>query len=136
MRTKTVTMDGADYKIAPLTFDQVDRYIENIPDGPEQAAKIKERSFWMVCWALNNALGIPDEDDQQTLEGMADVTTGTSKPWTPTRLRKEMDIPFFNELSKEILILSGLRSAITPKAEEQTVGESPAGAPPAAEIVH
>lgn len=111
VRIKKFEMDGVVLPYAPLTLEQVEAYVaplENI-DAAGGAGKI--RSYDLICNGLNNALpaDAPEADK-----------------WTPTRVRAELDLPLFDKLRNEILLLSGFAIQLDDKVA--VPGESSAAA--------
>src|SRR5271154_3437424 len=101
MRRKTITLDGAEFVISPLTLEQVDRYTTPIVDFEKmdtdaKRKSLRERSYQMICDALNNAIdphGLPlnvvyGEGNREAPKTRADL-------WTPARIYKEIDLVTF-----------------------------------------
>jgi hypothetical protein len=89
MRVHEVYMDGISVRIAPLTFDETEQYIEeNRASAKHTHREWTERSLETVCRALNKAAG--------------------REAWTIERIKSELDLAFFLYLHEQILNKSGL----------------------------
>jgi hypothetical protein len=103
-RKKKVAIDGAEFVIAPLTIEQVERLIAPLEDLQKDQAAIAG-VYDLVCTGLNNATGL----------------SGDSESWTKDRIKREIDQFTLAWLQNQILEFSGLRA--------QPEGESSAAAP-------
>ncbi len=107
VRTRVVAQDGAEFKIAPLTLDQIDEYVAPLGDIADQKKVGFKKGFQVVCFGLNNALP----------EGSAD----TDK-WTEERVKNEIDLVMFERLQNEIIEFSGFKLDKTAINTAGTVG--------------
>lgn len=102
-RTKTITLDGASFTIAPLTLEQAETWKNDVSksaaptvegqSAPDTLKTIYAPSLeFVVCPALNNvlAIGIPAE-----------------QRWTVDRCYRELDQMLIDWLFKEILTFCG-----------------------------
>lgn len=101
-RTKTITIEGESFLIAPLNIDQVEEYLlAELP--PEADQKYwRNRSLMLIALSLNNASGASNGDSE-----------------TVETLRKRLDLVSLNALHTAVLDLSGLRT----KSPEEQPGE-------------
>src|SRR5690242_14207275 len=112
MRKITVSYDGAEFVIAPLTVKQYRELIvrgapkTNATDSDEsKIAAFDAYAFRIICASLNRADG-------------SDLTDNPS--WTPDACESELDRWLMRQLLDDILRVSGL------KAETATAGEQTA----------
>jgi hypothetical protein len=93
LRKRTVEFDGVKFVIAPLTLDQVEKYLQGeIDQGNRGELTIKNSD--LICLSLNNALGEQAEDGEK---------------WTPERCKKELDPKlFWHLLPDAIMDFTGL----------------------------
>lgn len=91
VRKKKVTLDGAEFTIAPLTLDQVDEYVAPLEDIANQKSVGFKKGFQVVAYGLNNAL--PEGEAQ----------------WTEERIKSELDLVIFEHLQNEIIEFSGFK---------------------------
>lgn len=116
MRTKTVTIEGRDFTIAPLNMVQVEALIDGDAPAPGDMKAWRQRAWQTVCEGLNNA--VPNRNHPQAA-GLRTVD----------KLREEFDLATFNGLHSAILEFSGLK-AQTPgeiKPEPEPASESISG---------
>ena len=132
-RKKLFTMDGAEFLIAPLTYDELDEYGErlkttrekvldlNLPAEaePEQIPKhlrdeMRANAFYLVCCGMNNAIPEVVEQKEKLQDGQIDQAAydAAVKPFeiTPRKLAKQMDDVTASILTTKILELNGVRS--------------------------
>ena len=101
-RKKLFVLDGAEYTIAPLTYDEMEAYAEKIKATNEKLSneepsvipedlrrEMLNNALYVVCCGLNNA--------------------GIDPLVTPEILRREMDDVLAGALVTEILKFNGLR---------------------------
>lgn len=107
-RLKKIEVDGAIFTIAPLTVEQVEHYLGTTVE--QRVGKVSlmlvQGACDVICYGLNNA------------------DSASDNPWTPERIRVELDLELVDRLFSEILTFSKLKLI---KAEE-----SPGEAQPAA----
>ena len=105
LHKKTIKIDDSlSFEIAALNLEQVDDFTAPL-EGDE---KFKERGYNAIIGALNNAL--------PQLEPSTIPAPDFPSLWTRERLRREIDLPTYNKLFEEIMMLSGLQIV---KAEEK-----------------
>jgi len=107
-RRKTVSIDGAEFTISPLTIEQVEQLVAPAEELQENKSGIV-RVYEMICTSLNNAIA-----------GGA----SPAEPWTPARIKHELDQYTVAWLQDQVLAMSGLRAVA-----ESPTGESIAAAP-------
>ena len=109
MRVKIVKIENDDkeYKIGAITLEQVEQYIAPIENLELRNAKV--RAYDLLCMGINNAL----QYDNPAIEQPA--------LWNQDRVRKELDMVWFEKLQIEILQLSGLKLL----SKEDQLGEAP-----------
>ena len=111
MRIREVTLDGESHKIAPMTYDEAEAFIN---EGKEMLARNPKptdedwakRTLNSVLSALNRAAGTE----------VWNLTGDDGKK----KLTKELDMGMINHLHREYLIMSGI---LLPGAK---AGEGPA----------
>lgn len=113
MRSKIVTIENAEYRISPLTVDQIDElFIKRDHEGLGPEEEIETVTYLTLSYGLNNpkmnALG----------EMPADAVLFDQK-----RIRLSMDYETMTRLSAEVRAYSGLVTAATP---EQAGEDQPA----------
>ncbi|HXS97535.1 MAG TPA: hypothetical protein VN736_23210 [Candidatus Limnocylindrales bacterium] len=113
-RTKMLTLDGAEFVIAPLTTRQVEVQIndrEN-PAGttPEAIKQMAGYVYELVATGLDNGA----------------KAIGSGEQWTKENVPEKLDTVVITWLQEEILTFSGL------KVEKSSQGESGAATPTAA----
>lgn len=121
MRTKTVTIEGRDFTIAPLNMVQVEALIDGDAPAPGDMKAWRQRAWQTVCEGLNNAIS--------TFHNGARVTGQDANLNTVDRLREQFDLATFNGLHSAILEFSCLK-AQTPgeiKPEPEPASESISG---------
>lgn len=89
MRTKNVEFDGQRFVISPLNLEQVEEIFPTGEDGTVTTSRGWDGAVKLIVYGLNNA---------QT--GM--------EPWTPERVRKELDYPTMRWLRDQIAEFSEL----------------------------
>lgn len=94
MRIKKIAIEGEEYIIGALTLKQVEEYITPLENMLDENKSAKIRAYDLICFGLNN--------------GSKSSGNGAA-PWTPDRVREEMDLVVFTKLQSEILDFSGLR---------------------------
>jgi hypothetical protein len=121
IRTKKVTIDGAEYTISPLTVEQVDAFNQALQVLPkledlteEQRSSIAKNpfvqpTFQVIAWSFNNVYEIPGDTD-------------SAAHLTASDIPRKMDNITINFLRDEILSFSGLNY----KTAETKPGEAPA----------
>lgn len=114
-RTKKVTLDGAEFLIAPLTVNQVEDQINKrqTPTGELDAAAVQQMTnyvYELVATGLNNAAS----------------ANGAQADWTVDNLPERLDSVTIEFLQGEIIVFSGMEYQ---KGGQQ--GESSAAAPTA-----
>jgi hypothetical protein len=148
-RTKLVTFDGASFRIAPLTFAQVEEYLSEPTPTRRPEAIISNAA--LLCKALNNAINgdmnphrrvlvklLAFIEKLQPAEGAEDewtalreeieaLATPASEQWTEQRLKDELDpLLFWSFLPDEVLAFSGLGRAAAPPEKSAIPGSSSA----------
>ena len=114
MRHKKIEKDGAVYFITPLNLRQVDELV-----AQDVSAMGKDelllRSYNIVCASLNNYAKVNHRLPAECVDiQKATDAPKVDDPWTPEKLREELDLVSFNWLQSEILDFSGLK--LTPVA--------------------
>lgn len=102
-RTKTISVDGEQFVIAPLTIDQVEGYLDNTPGEGASSNAWRDITLTVILNSLNNAA----KDGAQL---------------TLADLKKRMDLLMVNELHSAVLEISGLQA----KGQGAGTGESQA----------
>lgn len=141
IRTKTITLDGAEFRIAPLTIEQVEELIAPVSEQ-QNGEELLESARLTVCVGLNNAmthaeaaefgLWVPSAKDAESAATYAWKRAANIFDIEPPHgnkyrvLLRKIDHVTFHRLQDEVLSFSGLRHA------EDTLGESGAAAPTAA----
>jgi hypothetical protein len=106
-RSKTVTIEGEQFTIAPLNIDQVESHLTDTPDRNDINGW-RNHTLKAIAHSLNNASG---------------ETNGNAV--TIEMLRQRLDLLLLDGLYKEVLQVSGLR-VLTPSGEAAPKGESQA----------
>ncbi len=107
-RTKTVTIEGEEFIIAPLNLDQVEEHIGAQPGESASSGGWRNHTLQAIANSLNNA---------------SSATNGDAV--TVEKLRKRLDLVTLNPLYLAVLELSGLKP-ITKDSKDSPQGESPA----------
>jgi hypothetical protein len=100
MRTKTVSLDGADFAISPLTMSQVEGFVGILNDPTADKMKVQRE---VVATGMNNAAG--------TLE------------WGEARVYNEIDFVTFRLLTEQVCAFSGIEFGPLPEGEVKAVSE-------------
>lgn len=113
-RTKKVSIDGAEFTIASLTTEQVEEYLAPLEEmAGGKLVSVKMRVHQIISHALNNVFA----DDDGNLPP-------DFKPWTPERVRKNLDMVLINTLNTEVIRFSGLTVVEQPVGEQQAAPTS------------
>ena len=120
-RKKTFVMDGAEFTISPLTYDEMETYGEKLKAFNEKLATLKlgddqpvpldlrkemrENAFYVICRGLGNG---------------ADTVT-------PEQLAREIDDTLAGELVMEILKFNGLSVPSKEEMERARARKAAAG---------
>lgn len=114
MRTKIMNEDGWEAKVSPLTVDQVAEYLERLAEatkGHEDAdaypesvlEKLKQLAWRNVASGLNNAHIVK-------WNGESPVYDDDFTPWTPERVRRELDLVLIAKIREQVYEMSGLKA--------------------------
>jgi len=131
-RIKTVTIDGAEFKIAPLTYNELEEYGERVKTArekrlefekqnddkeaaspPELQKEMRNNAFFAICCGLNNA--IPEIIAQQDLLFREQISSEdydkaiAAIAITPKQLLAQVDDLLGAQLASEILNFNGLQ---------------------------
>jgi len=123
-RKKVVPIEGKEYKIGALTFDQLQEYLTPVNTEEltpsDRSKKMYDHAIEMVCNGLNNGILDPEE--------MLESNTSIENPWTVAKFRSICDRVVFEKLNEAIIIFSGLsiddKSGETQAAAAQTLTTS------------
>ena len=112
-RIRTVSMDGMELKISPLSYDEAESYIKEGREMLERQGQEKpgneewaKRTLDSVVRALNKA-----------------ANGNEANRWDIRRLTSELDMIMINRLYQEFMEMSGLRTA--PKGEDSATSTLP-----------
>ena len=103
-RLKKIELDGAEFTIAPLTTVQVEEFSQS--DDTLNGLMFMASTYSVICMGLNN---VP-QPYTLTISGASGVAQAVGPPWTPERVRNELDIVTVKWLYTEILKFSGLNT--------------------------
>jgi|SRR5271157_6019405 len=112
-RKKTFTMDGAEFVISPLTYDEMEAYGEKLKAFNENLASLKNNSKPQTI-KLDDEVPIPVEVRKEMRENAFYViccglnNAGAEPLVTSEMLTKEIDDKLAGELVMEILKFNGL----------------------------
>lgn len=116
MRKRTVTMDGAEFVVSPLTVEQTEEHLEalekitggattvDVGSNPEMISKLKKSSQRLVATGLNNA-------HIESWNGETPVYESGFSLWTSERVARELDLGALQELRGAIMEMSRLKAA-------------------------
>jgi hypothetical protein len=112
MRIREVTMDGFTVRIAPLSWDEAEKYIADgralLNRDPKPTTEDwAQRTLESVCFTLNKAAG--------TLNG----DKNGSKQWDIKKATSELDMIFIQHIYQEFMRMSGLKVDATARGEAQ-----------------
>lgn len=116
-RKKPFTMDGAEFILSPLTYDQLEEYLERAKATAEKLEQLK----------LKPEDKIPEElANERTANAFFVIRCGLSTPDTLSDevIRAEIDDTLGARLVREILTLNGY--TFTDQKEKVSEGETPA----------
>lgn len=117
MRIRVVAMDGEAVRIAPLSWDEAEAYIQEgkvlLERDPKPTTEDwAKRTLDSVCFTLNKAAG--------TLHGDVNGT----KAWDVKKLTSELDMIFIQRIYQDFMSMSGLKTESTTKGEASATSTS------------